>query len=152
MRNVWRIFKDDLRLVGSSIVSVLIVLGLCLAPAVCAWTGIIANWNPHDNTGRLKVAVSNGDDGYESSLMPIRLNIGDRVVSLLRENDDYDWVFVDEWKAIEGVRSGEYYAALTIPRETDCPYPRALPIAITCSPMRRELESPSPAMAIEFLV
>ena len=117
MRNVWRIFKDDLRLVGSSIVSVLIVLGLCLAPAVCAWTGIIANWNPHDNTGRLKVAVSNGDDGYESSLMPIRLNIGDRVVSLLRENDDYDWVFVDEWKAIEGVRSGEYYAALTIPRD-----------------------------------
>ena len=45
----------------------------------------------------------------------MRVNIGDTVVSSLRENDNIDWVFVKEAAAVEGVRSGEYYAAVVIP-------------------------------------
>ena len=50
-----------------------------------------------------------------SDLIPVRVNIGDTVVSALRENDQLDWRFVSESDAVEGVRSGEYYAAVVIP-------------------------------------
>ena len=43
--------------------------------------------------------------------------MGDNVTSALRANDALDWVFVDEDAAIEGVKSGEYYAAVVIPQE-----------------------------------
>ena len=115
MRNIGRIFRDDLRAMRSSIVSVLVMLCLCLAPVVFAWMQTAASWDPAGNTGQLKVAVASDDTGYESSLMPVRLNVGERVVNTLRDNDDYDWIFVGEREAIEGVRSGEYYAAIVIP-------------------------------------
>jgi len=117
MRNIGRIFLDDLRAVGNSVVSVVVALSLCLAPGLCAWVGIASSWNPYGNIDQLKVAVANSDDGYESSLMPARLNIGDRVVGALRKSENYNWVFVDERAAIDGVRSGEYYAAITLPRD-----------------------------------
>ena len=117
MRNVWRIFRDDLRLANGSVVAMLVVLALCLAPALFAWVSVAGSWNPSNNAGQLKVAVANSDYGYESSLMPTRLNVGDRVVGVLRDNDDYGWVFVDERTALDGVNSGEYYAAITIPKD-----------------------------------
>ena len=115
MRNIWRIFCDDLRYVGSSIVSILVTLSLCLAPVMYAWVQIEGNWDPYGNTKQLKVAVANNDTGYESALMPVRMNMGERVVNTLRGYDDYDWTFVGEREALEGVRSGEYYAAIVVP-------------------------------------
>ncbi len=41
--------------------------------------------------------------------------MGDTVVAALRANDQFDWDFVDEDAAVEGVRSGTYYAAIVIP-------------------------------------
>jgi len=46
MRNIGRIFLDDLRAVGNSVVSVVVALSLCLAPGLCAWVGIASSWNP----------------------------------------------------------------------------------------------------------
>ena len=117
MRNIGRIFADDLRFARSNIVTVLVVLGLCLVPVMYAWFNIAGSWDPYGNTDRMQIAVANSDDGYESALMPTRLNIGDRVVDMLRDNEDYQWVFVDERTALDGVRSGDYYAAITIPRD-----------------------------------
>ena len=48
--------------------------------------------------------------------MPITINVGETVTSTLRANHDLDWQFVDRAKAIDGVNSGEYYAALIIPK------------------------------------
>ena len=117
MSNIWRIFRDDVRLAKSNIIAVLVVLGLCVVPVLYAWFNIAGSWDPYANTNKLKVAVANNDEGYESSLVPIELNIGDRVVNMLHDNDGYDWQFVDENEALEGVRSGEYYAALVIPED-----------------------------------
>lgn len=35
----------------------------------------------------------------------------------MKENDQLGWTFVDEEQAIEGVKSGEYYAAIVIPED-----------------------------------
>ena len=115
MRNAWRIFRDDIRLVTGSLAAAIALLALCLAPAIYAWFNIAANWDPYAGTAQLKVAIANGDEGYKSSLVPIELNIGDRVVGTLRNDEEYDWVSVDEGTALEGVRSGDYYAAVVIP-------------------------------------
>lgn len=62
------------------------------------------------------MAVANTDEGYQSDLIPLRINIGDQVVSALRANDQIDWQFTDENDAIDGARSGRYYAAVVIPK------------------------------------
>lgn len=96
--------------------SIIITLGLVLVPSLFAWYNIIACWNVFDNTGNLTVAVANTDEGYQSDLIPLRINIGDQVVSALRANDQIDWQFTDENDAIDGARSGRYYAAVVIPK------------------------------------
>ena len=115
MRNIIAIFKRDLSRIRGSVVALIVAGGLVIVPTLYAWFNIAGSWDPYGNTGNLKVAVANSDDGYMSDLIPVRVNIGDTVVSALRENDQLDWRFVSESDAVEGVRSGEYYAAVVIP-------------------------------------
>ena len=91
MNNVWRLFRFDLGRLKANVMSIIITLGLVLVPSLFAWYNIIACWNVFDNTGNLTVAVANTDEGYQSDLIPLRINIGDQVVSALRANDQIDW-------------------------------------------------------------
>lgn len=115
MRNIIAILERDLSRIRGSVVALIVAVGLVIVPTLYAWFNIAGSWDPYGNTGNLKVAVANSDDGYMSDLIPVRVNIGDTVVSALRENDQLDWRFVGESDAVEGVRSGEYYAAVVIP-------------------------------------
>lgn len=115
MKNIIAILKRDLSRIRGSVVALIVAVGLVIVPTLYAWFNIAGSWDPYGNTGNLKVAVANSDDGYMSDLIPVRVNIGDTVVSALRENDQLDWRFVSEVDAVEGVRSGEYYAAVVIP-------------------------------------
>ena len=115
MRNIIAIFKRDLSRIRGSVVALIVAVGLVIVPTLYAWFNIAGSRDPYGNTGNLKVAVANSDNGYMSDLIPVRVNIGDTVVSALRENDQLDWRFVSESDAVEGVRSGEYYAAVVIP-------------------------------------
>ena len=63
----------------------------------------------------MKVAVATEDAGYKSELIPITMNFGDTILSTLRTNRQLDWRFVSPERAIEGVKSGDYYAAIVIP-------------------------------------
>lgn len=115
MKKIIALLKQDLLRVCGSVVACIVAVGLVIVPTLYAWFNIAGSWDPYGNTGNLKVAVANSDEGYLSDLIPVRVNIGDTVVSSLRENDNIDWVFVKEAAAVEGVRSGEYYAAVVIP-------------------------------------
>ena len=115
MNNVWRLYKSDLARLRGNVVTIITVLGLVALPSIFSWYNIIACWDVFGNTGNLTVAVANSDVGYESDLVPLRINIGDQIVSTLRANDQLDWVFTDEEDAVDGARSGRYYAAVVIP-------------------------------------
>lgn len=115
MRNVFRIFVDDVKHgVGSSL-AVVVLVGLMLLPAMYAWFNDAASWDPYHHTEGLKVAVATQDEGYRSDLLPVKVNIGDMVEAELRSNSSFDWQFVSSDEAVEGVKSGEYYAAFVIP-------------------------------------
>ena len=115
MKNVFRLAADDIKRLFSSTITVIIVLGLVLLPSLFTWYNVLACWDVFNNTGNLKVAVANTDEGYQSELVPLRVNIGEQVVSALRANDQMDWEFTSEEEAIEGVKAGRYYAAVVIP-------------------------------------
>ncbi|MEQ3361801.1 YhgE/Pip domain-containing protein [Raoultibacter massiliensis] len=115
MKNIMRIFRGDLAHATKNVIGAIVLVGLIVVPALYAWFNIAGSWDPYENTGDLKVAVANEDKGHQSDLIPLEVNMGDSVVSALRANDQFDWVFVDEDAAVEGVRSGKYYAAIVIP-------------------------------------
>ena len=96
-------------------VAVVVTLGVAIIPSLYAWFNILANWDPYSSTGNLQVAVANEDKGTASDLVG-RLDAGKQVVSQLRKNDRLGWTFVSADKAVEGVQSGEYYAAIVLPR------------------------------------
>jgi putative membrane protein len=115
MKTVFRIFlRDVIRLLRNP-VAVVITLGVIIIPSLYAWFNIVANWDPYANTSNIKVAVANADEGYDSDIAG-QLDVGKQVVRNLKGNDDLGWTFVNREKAIAGVHSGEYYAAIVIPK------------------------------------
>lgn len=116
MKLIWKLFARDVRQATRNVIAVVVTVGLVIVPALYAWYNIAASWNPYGNTKALKVAVANTDKGYKSDLIPVPINVGETVTNALRANHDLDWQFVDRSKAIDGVHSGEYYAALVIPK------------------------------------
>ena len=117
MRNIWTIFTRDLRKIRNNVIALIVVLGVTVVPCLYAWFNIAASWDPYGNTGNLKVAVASVDEGYTGNLIPLQLNLGDQVLSALRENTQLDWVFTTKSKAMRGVKSGAYYAAIVIPED-----------------------------------
>ncbi|MBT1173337.1 YhgE/Pip domain-containing protein [Bifidobacterium sp. MA2] len=117
MRKIWRLFTGDVRRLTSNVVSVIIVVGLVVIPGLFSWFNIAASWNPFGNLKNLKFAVASVDEGYKSDLIPVRITIGDTVVNTLRANSQLDWTITTKADAIEGTKSGEYYAAIVIPKD-----------------------------------
>ena len=117
MKNVWKIFQRDMMRIRNNVIALVVIIGISVVPCLYAWFNIAASWDPYSNTGNLKVAVASVDEGYEGSLIPIEINIGDKVLSALRENTQMEWVFTTEEKATSGVKSGKYYAAIVIPKD-----------------------------------
>lgn len=117
MRNIWTIFTRDIRKIRTNVIALIVVLGVTVVPCLYAWYNIAASWDPYGNTGNLKVAVASVDEGYIGNLIPLQLNLGDQVLSALRENTQLNWVFTTKSKAMKGVKSGEYYAAIVIPED-----------------------------------
>jgi len=99
------------------VMSTVITVGLIVLPSIFAWYNILACWNVFENTGNLSVAVANDDAGFTSDLIPIEVNVGDKVVSELRGNDQINWVITNSDDAVEDTKSGKYYAALVIPED-----------------------------------
>ena len=117
MRTIWAIYRADLRRAHRSLIASVVVFGLVVIPSLFTWFNVAASWDPFGNTKSLRIAIANTDAGYKSDLVPLHVNIGDSVVSALRKNDSFDWVIDSEDAAIEGTRSGEYYAAIVIPSD-----------------------------------
>ena len=117
MRTMWAIYRADLRRARRSLIAVVVTFGLIVIPSLFTWFNVAASWDPFGNTRSLRIAIANTDVGFKSDLVPLHINIGDQVVSALRKNDNFDWVIAAEDEAIEGTRSGDYYAAIVIPEE-----------------------------------
>lgn len=85
MKNIWKIFQRDLQQIQKNVIAMIVIIGITVVPCLYAWFNIAASWDPYENTGNLKVAVASVDEGYEGSIIPVQLTLGDQVLSALRE-------------------------------------------------------------------
>ncbi len=117
MRNIWTVFKTDLRTLSKHFFACVVVIAISLLPSLYAWLNIYSNWDPYGNTGNISIAVASLDEGYTDE-DGVYQNKGDDVIADLREATAINWVVVDtEEAARSGVESGDYYAAVVIDEE-----------------------------------
>lgn len=116
MRNTLSIILSDFKRLTSSVVSIVILMGLCIVPCLFAWFNIFSNWDPFapSSTSRIPVAVVNEDEGTD--MMGLYVNVGEKVTDAVASNDMINWkIMKNGKKAVEGTRAGDYYAAIIIP-------------------------------------
>lgn len=117
MRNIWTVFKTDIRTLSKCFFACVVVVAIALLPSLYAWLNIYSNWDPYGNTGGISIAVASLDEGYTDEDGTYE-NKGDDVVADLREATSINWVIVDtEEEAKGGVESGDHYAAVVIDKQ-----------------------------------
>src|SRR5699024_2360773 len=99
------------------VIAIIVLFGVVVIPSFFGWFNVLSSWDPFGNVKNLKVAVANADEGYLSDVFPFPVNVGEQVIANLRANSDLNWVFASEEEAIAGTESGEYYAALVLPKD-----------------------------------
>ncbi|SOC10777.1 YhgE/Pip domain-containing protein [Pseudobutyrivibrio ruminis] len=118
MKNVIKIIVSDIKRLSTNVVAMVVIIGLTVIPSLYAWFNILSNWDPYGEsaTTNLQVAVASSDEGI--MIGSVELNVGDIIISNLKENTTIGWVFTDTAQdAVNGVYSGDYYAALVIDEE-----------------------------------
>ncbi|MBC1458272.1 YhgE/Pip domain-containing protein [Listeria newyorkensis] len=118
MKKIWGIFILDWRRLFKAPIALTLVLALVILPSLYAWFNIEALWDPYSNTSGIKVAVVIEDEGAEITVpgkSPQKINVGTQLKEQLKKNDSLGWTFTTEDKAKEGVKKGDYYAAIFIP-------------------------------------
>ncbi|MEH7460514.1 YhgE/Pip domain-containing protein [Bacillus thuringiensis] len=115
MKQIWRIYTTDIRNVARHWAAIVIIIGLTILPSLYAWFNIKASWDPYGSTKDVPIAVSNEDKG--ANIRGKDINIGKEVVDSLKKDKNLGWKFVDEKEAIHGVKHGDYYASITIPKD-----------------------------------
>ena len=117
MQRFFAFVKRDAEHVFANVISLVVCVGMVVVPSFYAWFNIAGSWDPYGNTGNLKVAVANSDAGYTGELIPMSLNMGERMTSSLVESTSIGYTMTSEDEAIEGVQSGKYYAAIVFPED-----------------------------------
>ena len=89
------------------------LLFLLLVPTLYGALYLWSNWDPYGKLDQVPVAVVNQD-------VPVEVNgktvdAGNRLVAELQADTIFDWQFVDEQQAAEGLAQGEYYMVITVP-------------------------------------
>ncbi|MBS5081974.1 MAG: YhgE/Pip domain-containing protein [Clostridiales bacterium] len=115
MKKIFRIYVRDLSRLSKNVMAMIVVIGVSIIPALYAWFNIAANWDPYGSTSGIKVAVSNEDKGWKMDRM--NLDVGSQIMDNLKANDQIGWEFTDTQSAVDGVKSGKYYAAVVIPED-----------------------------------
>ncbi len=113
MRNIWSIYKSDWKNLFSVSTGILLAVAIMLLPSVYAWFNIKAMWDPYSNTSGIIIAVTNEDKG--TKIQDKDVNVGEQVVTNLKQNKKLGWTFVDEDQAKRGLDNGDYYATILIP-------------------------------------
>ncbi|MEO2257809.1 YhgE/Pip domain-containing protein [Paenibacillus amylolyticus] len=113
MRHIWHVYKTDWLHILKVPTGIFLIVAIILLPGVYDWVNVKSVWDPYSNTQGIKIAVTSEDAG--ATVEGTNINIGDELVSSLKNNEKLGWTFVDRAEASRGVQTGEYYASLLIP-------------------------------------
>ncbi|SNT47262.1 putative membrane protein [Bacillus sp. OK838] len=90
------------------------IIGIIMVPLLYSGTFLWAFWDPYGKVDQLPVAIVNMDEGAEFN--DSELTIGKDLVKELKEKKDFDWHFVSQKEANEGLENQDYYMKIEIPK------------------------------------
>lgn len=95
--------------------TVIALIAIMFIPVLYAGTYLYAFKDPYGKLDHLPVAVVNLDKGttYEGKA----LTVGEDFVEKLKEKDSFQWHFVNEEKAEQGLKDNKYYMVIRIPND-----------------------------------
>lgn len=115
MRNIFYIYKTDIKRIVKNWAALIIISGLIFLPSLYAWFNIKASWDPYGNTKGIQIAVTNQDGG--TAVKGKKINAGEEIIKSLTDNKSLGWTLVNEKQALDGVNHGDYYASIIIPKD-----------------------------------
>ena len=92
---------------------IIILIAIITIPAIYTSVFLGSMWDPYGDADELPVAVVNHDKkvNYEGKT----LQVGDDLVTNLKDSGSLDFHFVSDKKAEAGLKSGKYYMIISIP-------------------------------------
>ena len=78
MKNIFKIYKRDLKDIFTNKILLVVIIGLAFLPSLYAWFNIKASWDPYGSTGNISVAVVNNDKG--TTIRDEKINMGDELI------------------------------------------------------------------------
>ena len=94
---------------------IIVMIGIALIPALYNIIFLSSMWDPYGKLSELPVAVVNKDQA--ASYNGESMNIGEDMVSNLKDNDALKFHFVTEEEGKEGLEDGTYYMVVTLPSD-----------------------------------
>lgn len=94
---------------------IIVMVGIALIPALYNIIFLSSMWDPYGKLSELPVAVVNKDQA--ASYNGESMNIGENMVSNLKDNDALNFHFITEEEGIEGLEDGTYYMVVTLPSD-----------------------------------
>jgi putative membrane protein len=106
-------FFKELSAIGRNPKLLIPVIGILMIPVMYSGMFLGAFWDPYGHLDQLPVAVVNSDRGavYEGK----ELHIGQDFIDKLKQNGGFDYSFVSESEAKQGLKDNKYYMAIEIP-------------------------------------
>ena len=94
---------------------IIVMIGIALIPVLYNIIFLSSMWDPYGKLSELPVAVVNKDQA--ASYNGESMNIGEDMVSNLKDNDALKFHFVTEEEGKEGLEDGTYYMVVTLPSD-----------------------------------
>lgn len=91
------------------------IIGISLIPALYNLIFLSSMWDPYGRLDHLPVAVVNQDQSAQ--LNGQTLTIGTDMVRKMKDSKELDFHFVSKNEAEAGLKSGDYYMIVTLPRD-----------------------------------
>ena len=108
LKKEWKnLFKNKFLIVA--------LIAIMTIPTIYTTLFLGSMWDPYGKVDNLPVAVVNNDTPvtYEG----IDVNVGEKLVDNLKDNDSLAFNFVDDETALKGLENGTYYMVITIPKD-----------------------------------
>src|SRR5699024_3300138 len=91
------------------------IIAVIFVPLLYAGMFLWAFWDPYDRLEDIPVAIVNEDVAY--SYEDELFELGDELVDKLKEEDDFDFHFVDRQVGYKGLQDEDYYILIEIPHD-----------------------------------
>lgn len=91
------------------------ITAVIFVPLLYAGMFLWAFWDPYDRLDDIPVAIVNEDVPYESEGETYEL--GDELVDKLKEEDEFDFHFVERQEGYKGLQDQDYYILIEIPAD-----------------------------------